>query len=383
MKTQRLHNHRAGFTLVELLVYIGLVALVALLAGNVLVDTIRMKQTTENKMTAFANANEAIGYLEADLMRLGAKSWMVNSNMSQTNTDVYWDSPAGDFSSFGITDNALPGLDRLTFRAGFYDPTVDTVQNTRIVSWWVDADSNLWRQEQVLGLAASPAVLMISGVTGFNVEPGVLLEDSATSGSKMQFTIADSLQMAANGVIQLTSTVNGLQLTNFPTNVSDSIRFTKRNFTFEPGVTYGVRIKMNPNTGLSTDFNMQTDTIKVGFRSISGTAKIPGVNDYMMFPGQITGSRERVFRFTQGASTPVAAMLVMNFHFGPLISNDTLTIDSIKIWRDRLAQYQWLTPALTINQKNRTKGLRIDLRVVRRGEESHMRRIISTPNNGV
>jgi hypothetical protein len=110
---------------------------------------------------------------------------------------------------------------------------------------------------------------------------------------------------------------------------------------------------------------------------------LPGVNDYLMFPGQITGSRERVFRFTQGASTPVAAMLVMNFHFGPLISNDTLTIDSIKIWRDRLAQYQWLTPALTINQKNRTKGIRIDLRVMRRGEESHMRRIISTPNNGV
>lgn len=383
MKMQRLHNPRAGFTLVELLVYIGLVALVALLAGNVLVDTIRMKQTTENKMTAFANANEAIGYLEADLMRLGAKAWMVNSTMSQANRDVYWDTTTGDFSSFGITDNVLPGLDRLTFRAGFYDPVVDTVQNTRIVSWWVDADSNLWRQEQVLGAAASPAVLMISGVSGFNVEPGVLLEDSSAGSSRMQFTIADSLQMVANGVIQLTSTVNGLQLTNFPTNASDSIRFTTRNFVFEPGVTYGVRIKMNPNTGLSTDFNMHTDTIKVGFRSISGTAMLPGVNDYLMFPGQITGSRERVFRFTQGASTPVAAMLVMNFHFGPLISNDTLTIDSIKIWRDRLAQYQWLTPALTINQKNRTKGIRIDLRVMRRGEESHMRRIISTPNNGV
>ena len=125
---------KAGFTLVELLVYIGIVGIVVIVAGQAFSNSTKMRVRTQSMLKASEVAENVASLIKEDVAQMGAKSAMETGvavsggeygNMfSDVYSSVYMDPNNAtdnlkDSSSFTITD--LSGFDSLAFRRLRYD----------------------------------------------------------------------------------------------------------------------------------------------------------------------------------------------------------------------------------------------------------------------
>ena len=120
---------KAGFTLMELMVYIALLGGIVLIAGQAFSDSTRMRVRTQNMLQASEVAESVANLIKADIAQTGAKSSMEDgvsgvgaqygNSFSGIYTDLYMDPDDGDSSSFSITTK--DGFDSLTIRRLRYD----------------------------------------------------------------------------------------------------------------------------------------------------------------------------------------------------------------------------------------------------------------------
>lgn len=120
---------KAGFTLMELMVYIALLGGIVLIAGQAFSDSTRMRVRTQNMLQASEVAESVANLIKADIAQTGAKSSMEDevsglgaqygNKFSGIHTDLYMDPGDGDSSSFSITTK--DGFDSLTIRRLRYD----------------------------------------------------------------------------------------------------------------------------------------------------------------------------------------------------------------------------------------------------------------------
>lgn len=66
---------KKGFTLVELLVYMAIIGVIVLVAGQAFVDATKFNVRTRNMITAAEQSNDISGLLKEDLAQMGTKSW--------------------------------------------------------------------------------------------------------------------------------------------------------------------------------------------------------------------------------------------------------------------------------------------------------------------
>lgn len=186
---------KSGFTLMELLVYMAIVGIVVVIAGQAFSNSTNFRIRTDNMIRATQEAENVATLLKEDLEHMGAKSskesGMLTSNgdnFSAVYSTVYMDPSAAvstnvDSSSFLITRDG--DFDNIVFRRVRYDAS-GFYEGVEEVSWFV-RNGSLWRNCKVLekrtglSLADDPCadganstptdIEMATGVTEFTLTP--------------------------------------------------------------------------------------------------------------------------------------------------------------------------------------------------------------------
>jgi prepilin-type N-terminal cleavage/methylation domain-containing protein len=68
-------SRKAGFTLVELLVYMAILGVVVLVAGQALTDSTKIRVRTQNMLASSQNAENVASLLKDDIAQMGAKEY--------------------------------------------------------------------------------------------------------------------------------------------------------------------------------------------------------------------------------------------------------------------------------------------------------------------
>ena len=135
---------KSGFTLMELMVYIGLLGLIVIVAGQAFSDSSRMRIRSQNMLQASEVAENVATLLKADVAQTGAKSSMEDgvsgvgaqygNKFSSIYMDMYMDPANGDSSSFAVVNKN--GFDSLTLRRLRYDDCGHFLAKEQI-AWFV------------------------------------------------------------------------------------------------------------------------------------------------------------------------------------------------------------------------------------------------------
>jgi prepilin-type N-terminal cleavage/methylation domain-containing protein len=186
---------KSGFTLMELLVYMGIVGIVVVIAGQAFSNSTKFRIRTDNMIRATQEAENVATLIKEDLEHMGAKSSKeagasatYGDNFSPVYGSIYMDPLAAvatniDSSSFLISTE--DGFDKIVFRRVRYDAS-GYYEGIEEVSWFV-RNGSLWRNCKVLdkvaglsltddpcsdGANSTPTdIEMATGVTEFKLTP--------------------------------------------------------------------------------------------------------------------------------------------------------------------------------------------------------------------
>lgn len=188
---------KSGFTLMELMVYIALLGVIVVIAGQAFSDSSRMRVRSQNMLQSSEVAERVATFFKLDIAQTGAKTAVEDgpsgagaeygSRFSETYAAVYMDpnnasDDKKDSSSFSVVTK--DGFDSLTVRRLRYDEN-GHYAGIEQVSWFVQ-EGTLFRSCKVLKnksplpaddpcsdstVAEPAAVEMATGVSAFRVIP--------------------------------------------------------------------------------------------------------------------------------------------------------------------------------------------------------------------
>ncbi|WP_290920267.1 prepilin-type N-terminal cleavage/methylation domain-containing protein [Fibrobacter sp.] len=189
-----------GFTLMELMVYIAILGVIVLIAGNAFSDSTRFRIRTQNMLKANEVATAAASMFVEDISQTGAKSYKTAGDINtpdkfETSSLVYMD-PDGsvpDSSSFSIVRRN--NGDSLTVRRVRFDSNGE-YEAVEEVSWFKRRNS-IYRSCKTLDIKTGvtapdecptenmPEVEIVSGVDSFIVVPArpVVVGDAGVSAA--------------------------------------------------------------------------------------------------------------------------------------------------------------------------------------------------------
>ncbi len=210
---------KKGFTLMELLVYMAIVGIIVLVAGQAFTDSTKFRVRTQNMLKATQEAENVATLFKSDVSQMGAKSSKEAGNadggekygdkFSNVYSDVFIDPDNAvddnkDSSSFLIANE--DGFSNLIVRRVRYD-NLGHYQAVEEISWFVEGgilkrscrtvsgaqDENACK-EQTAEEAKSDAVEIATGVVKFNVvasRPSVMVESEQMfpPGNATQFKL--------------------------------------------------------------------------------------------------------------------------------------------------------------------------------------------------
>lgn len=138
--------HKQGFTLMELLVYMAIVGIVVVIAGEAFSNSTKFRIRTDNMIRATQEAENVGMLFKNDVEQLGTKSAKESGsagggssygdNFGLVHTNVYMDPDNGDSSSFVLTKDEH-GFSDLTFRRLRYDAN-GKYAATEEIHWYVE-----------------------------------------------------------------------------------------------------------------------------------------------------------------------------------------------------------------------------------------------------
>ena len=338
---------KKGFTLMELVVYMAIMGIIVLVAGQAFSNSTKFRVRTQNMIRATQEAENVATLFKADVAQMGAKSSMQlraengeDDIFSGIKKAVYMDTVNGDSSSFRFSP-AEPSkgqnLDTLTFRRMRYSYT-GTYEAVEEIQWFL-ADHILRRQCLILdkksgasdencapkGTAsdamAEYAVEMATDVDSFLVlpaKPSVSL-DGVGATTQIFPPAGDAFRLVARFDGELYKSPNvpadggeSVTVSNFANNYQpdgtvpdDKIKnevyafpntgvagdwqaLCSNNaegfhFTFVPKQEYELSFKVQYREDNSRMFVPGKDHMAVGFRDSEGK-KINGLGDFIFYP---------------------------------------------------------------------------------------------------
>jgi len=414
-------SHKRGFTLMELMVYCGLIGIIVLVAGQAYSDSVKFRVRSEAMVKSSSEANAAATLLQEDLSQMGAKASFEDGNTYQYNEGASND--ASDKASYDLVKNyGGTGLDSISFKRVVYDNEgkADFVQ--RIA--WVAKDKKLYREcetVEIISDKAAPAdckehgtepeqVLIASNsVTKFSLTPGKRLQDAANCPSTYVdagcfktgalFTLASSDKSGTRRLSIKKDTISGFFNNNNSSDNYYSQLYLLQNevtnpnwnectlFTFLPNITYAVSFNMYVPSKIGyvnymRNFQAELDHIGVGFRGQDGNPVAGVGDDYLVYPSQQDDAEDgyRYFEFSFREQTQACLTFTFSF-YSSHAAEGYLVLSNIGIFPRDEASYDFSVDPDT--DKDLHKAFKLDLNVNNRGEITEIKRLIPTPNNGV
>ena len=418
-----------GFTLMELMVYIALLGVVVLIAGQAFKDSSLFRIRSQNMLKASESLGNISSLLREDLAQMGAKAWKLpNAEEFKVDSTVFMEISGSvilDSSSYVLENNGTS----LTFRRLDYlaDGSANFVQEIR---WWTDADKNLYRSCKTLKKLGTSdpdltcpteepySILMAKGVSVTFV-PGSRISESrekvctgddcfissdGTSGSEFSFAMRTDLPYFALSIINngVSSTISGFQ-TNYqneaakyasqiflidgnPTNPKLARECKK--FKLKRNKTYALEFKMpvensTAQVNYMRNFRPGYDHISVGFRRVEGTnfSEVPGLKDFSVYPTFGSWQYPRYQEFTLSGDKDYDACLAFTFSlYSPDAHMGWLDISDIQLY-ERTSEGLDFANASPL--KKNVKAFKVHLSIEEKGESGTLEMIVQTPNNGV
>ena len=433
---------KSGFTLMELLVYMAIVGIIVVIAGEAFSNSTKFRIRTDNMIKSSHEAEELASLLKADVQQTGAK-YSKEATVSGDNdsfeghvANVYMN-PSTDLSSFNI-DPISGSYDNLTIRYLRYDEQ-GHYQATEQVEWTVDAEKKVLKRTcRYLDKLASYTpkrdpcsdeipIEMATEVEKFKIYPAIpsirsnadadyqdeqifpsvgvdvfkliarsdapnVLPPTSLSDGGSAVSIGGFVRNYANGIINAESIQrNELYVAN---NSDGADNFSAcHKFTLESGIEYEISFSL-PYPNVETDgaqlFVPGRDHMAVGFRGTDGSS-IAGLNDFLFYPPtSIASQGKRSMRFTVPQKIENVCMMFTFSTYSPLAGNGTVIISNLKLMRIAGSNYVFdpTITLLTADKKN-VKALKLELEIGRggkngqAGETGHVIIVVPIPSNGV
>ena len=436
---------KAGFTLVELLVYIAIVGIVVIVAGQAFSNSTKMRVRTQSMLKASEVAENVAMLFGADVAQTGAKSSMESgsveggNNFSAVNTNVYInpdDAANPDLSSFSVT--SASGFSDLIVRRMRYDANGHYVA-VEEVNWFVE-NNVLKRSCRTIagtadaedckgGTAANAkknAVEIATGITKFEVKPA---QPGVTSDKVAQIfppcdaagNCAEEFRLISRAgetdfmptVITSSADHKIIDLSGFETNYNKltnsvntggkvvnqvlamenankagaSWKSLCRRITLEPMTEYEISFSLTDG-GVADKMRMFVpgrDQMSVGFRNVLTGLKPEGLDDFLFFPPvDEKASGTRAMRFSVGEKIDKVCLAFTFVSYSPIAANGKVTISELRLKKVESSNYKFDYPdgALDVKDKANVKALRLVFGVQRNGEEGSDTLIVRIPSNG-
>jgi Tfp pilus assembly protein PilE len=433
---------KSGFTLVELMVYIGIVGVVVIVAGQAFSNSTKMRLRTENMIKANATVEEAGMLMQEDVAQMGAKSALVtnssvNSDDAFVSSMVYMDVDGGDSSSFTISSN--DGNDDLVMRRMRYgvDGSYESIEE---VEWFVNG-GKLYRKCKTLQsvlttvpddcpLTDPPSVEMVDRVSSFKVipaKPSVLESDYSDMSNNSPRLLpsadrhANAFRLVArygensfeNVVREPQQGGSSVTLSGFSTNydlTSQAVaNTTKANQLYlasgaldynetssswksmcakvdlEAGEEYELSFRIPfVSEDKSRSFCPGVDHMTVGFRNAENGAPVEDLPDYAFYPpiAKNADSRRSV-RFSVKTAKKDLCLAFTFSMYSPTAPYGSITIADLVLSKVDLSHFNFdegYVPQL--EDKKKVKAMRLDLKLNRGGENGVLSLVVPVPSNG-
>lgn len=437
---------KSGFTLMELMVYIAILGVVVIIAGQAFSNSTKIRVRTESMVKANEEAERVGSLLQEDVAQMGAKSAKEDGSGMASDQffvaqNVYMDAANGDSSSFRVREDSLV-MRRMRYDAQGRYLAVEEVT-------WYKAGNSLYRKCQTLDYEKTRVSLPIescptSNSTGVqiasNVEffraipakPSVLASEytGATAGNYPRL-LPSSVNMTDHA-FRLFPRVEGtgeqaflslerdpknggssVKLSNFASNFDDArdeikTSSKKANQVFVVGgtgtlpetsawqnVCTKVTLKANVEYEISfvipydetskiRSFAPEMDHMSIGFRNAKTGAAVNGLPDFPFYP-PIDGSAQakRKIRFSVKEDLPDMCMAFTFAMYSPNASLGKLTISNLELKKVETSDFVFEDSYSPDEaDKANVKAFKLVLVISRNGESGNVSLVVPTPSNG-
>ena len=440
MARQEHQSVKAGFTLVELLVYIAIVGIVVIVAGQAFSNSTKMRVRTQSMLKASEVAENVASLFKTDIAQTGAKSSMESGgvtggdNFSGVNENVYMDVGAGDSSSFDLADAS--GFSNLKARRIRYDEDGHFVA-VEEVNWYVE-DEKLYRscrtvngtedadncKQGTSAEAKARAVEIATGVTKFKVTPALpgvgATADAQVFPPCVGGSCADDFRLMPRtgeenflGLnITYSTDYKTASLSGFATNydknansMNSTGKIVNQVFVTENAVYLGTwknscyRFTLNKQTEYEISFSMTDagtteltrmfvpgrDHMSVGFRLAKDGTRPAEIQDFLFFPpADVNASGKRTMRFNVSQDINNVCLAFTFASYSPIAADGNVTISDVTLKKVESANYKFDYPAAAFNTMDRknVKAVQLVFGVTKNGEEGIDSLVVPIPSNG-
>lgn len=430
-------SSRAGFTLMELMVYMLIAGIVAILAGQAFSDSTKMRVRTESMVEANQVSGDVVALLKQDLSLIGAKSSMEaasdddgNAFKSDMMDKVYMNSASGDYSSYDITKGSgEERLDAVTMRRLRYDNQGHYVA-VEEVGWLVE-NGTLKRkcktldgtEDEACPLSSTFSVSIVDGVTQFEIDEAepktdgqvshvnVLPTNNETSEFRLvprygdkNYSLVETSPTGGGDVVKVFGFIANYDFDKKkPITEKEKVRahqvfladanessgtwqnLCKSVDALIKGQEYEISFIMPPNADdPSRMFCPGRDHMAVGFRKLSDGERPAGLDDFLFYPPTVGGddAGERRIRFTPKDSIKNVCLAFTFVSYSPLAASGSVQFEKVQLKKVSNSGNVFSATKIAAANKKNVKSLRIRFKKLVNGEGAKNEIIVPIPSNG-
>ncbi len=418
-------NSRAGFTLIELIVYSGLIGVIVVIAGQAFSNSTKFRIRTENMIQSTSTANSLSTLLSEDLSQMGTKTDLGEG--AYHFFDQVYNELESDSSSYVLVQRDFHH-DSISFKR-VYNGTDGKALYLQQIDWYLEEEGALYRKCRTLAklteedpLAECPMVegsgedvqpvLMAENISEFTLRPGRRLQDASDcettdfeGGCFKLGSVYSLASRSSSGITPLAllkdPTTQSIEIKGFYSNYEAGTDYYSQiyllngsvdnpvwgqcsEFTFEPNVTYGVSFSLLVENDISNinymrNFMAEYDHISVGFRTNEGEI-IEGIEDHMVYPAQGDVDTERYFEFSFPTKVTNACLVFTFAFYSKYAADGSLSISGLSVFPRDESSYDFNSPG---SDKRLHKAFKYRLVTNVGGESTVIEKFVPTPNNGI
>lgn len=433
---------KAGFTLIELMVYIALLGGIVLIAGQAFSDSTKMRVRTQSMLQTSQDVGNITTIFRQDLAQMGAKSYKNTSGIFVIHDSVFTKIGTSvpeadkDSSSYELQSNqGGAGLDKITMRRIRYTNAGD-FEAVEKVSWYVE-NRNLMRVCATIAGTANvdcPAqdektdeepVIIAENIDKFKIIPGKPTTIDSAKYTNILPATGDDFKLVSRFGDSNFEPLNvepeaggpSIRLSGFAMNYDfssnepytnpDLIKANQvffsaigstdpdaswnklcKKITLEPYIEYEISFAMPKpaDDDPSRMFCPGRDHMAVGFRYAEDGQRPEEITDFQFYPPtddeNTLDKGFRRMRFTVHQAVSDVCLGFTFASFSPIASSGNIKLSKVKLRKIPSSNYIFTDTAISPLDKKNVKAMKVEISTSKNGESGTETIIVPVPGNG-